>query len=232
MKFRSTRQLFMLVWCCGCLSNSPAAEPTLRTTGVCFRSSYWIMPDPQNYVTTTFPNGRSEIDFGGIGGWFSVLKRINQRMLLEFSMGAVGHIKGASEEDDDHWPYHYDPWWYADNHKDNYDLNAITPILFGIRYSLINPRNPNGIVPYLSGGIGPYFLAEVEIRNDGLVEETITRWSGRGGAYFGGGFDFMMTSWLALNLDAKYHLVDFDSNNPYSNFEWGLGLQFMWGRWR
>lgn len=54
----------------------------------------------------------------------------------------------------------------------------------------------------------------------------------KAGGYAGGGLDFMLTSWFGLNLDVKYHFVDFNSNSDFSGYEYGLGLQFMWGKYR
>jgi hypothetical protein len=212
-------------------SKLPADVP-LRSTGINFRTSYWVMPDPQNHVISSFPNGTTRVDVGGAGGWLSLLKRVNERTLVEISFGGVGNIKGESESNNHNWSSHHNSVYDDEEDKNNFDINAITPILFGLRMFLTSPRNSSGLMPYVSGGAGPYCLADIQIRDDGAVQETTTDWTIKGGAYFGGGCDIYLSRWLALNIDARYHLVDFDTSHKYSNMECGVGLQVMWGSWK
>jgi hypothetical protein len=207
-----------------------AATP-LRSTGVSFRSSYWVMGDQQNHVIASFPDGTTSFDLGGAGGWLTILKRVNDRTMAEISFGAVGNVKGESERTEHLW-FSHNSRWNDDDDQNNFDVNAITPLLFGLRLYMTSARNSNGIMPYVSGGAGPYCLADVRVRESGFTEETTTSWTVKGGAYFGGGCDISLCSWLALNMDARYHLVDFDASHKYSNMECGVGLQIMWGSWK
>ena len=226
------KHALIFAWILSFMPSKLPAEIPLRSTGIGFRTSYWAMPDPENHVVTSFPDGTTRINIGGAGGWLSLLKRINERTMFEFSVGGVGNVKGESEADNHYRSSRYKSRYDDDNDQENFDVNAITPVLFGLRMFLTSSRNSSGIMPYLSGGAGPYSLAEIQIRDDGYRKETTTEWTIKGGAYVGGGCDIYLCKWLAFNMDARYHLVDFDSSHRYSNMEYGVGLQIMWGSWK
>ncbi len=50
------------------------------------------------------------------------------------------------------------------------------------------------------------------------------------GIYCAAGFDFMILSWLGLNMDMRYHMVNMDPDHHNSGMEMGCGLLFRWGR--
>lgn len=110
---------------------------------------------------------------------------------------------------------------------------TVVPVLLGMRYHLFSPQNRSNIRPYVAFGAGPYWFADIFVHEEYWDEEEVTINSKlKAGGYAGGGLDFMLTSWFGLNLDVKYHFVDFNSNSDFSGYEYGLGLQFMWGKYR
>ena len=81
-------------------------------------------------------------------------------------------------------------------------------------------------------GGGPYFLTDIRVRETFYDEEVNISTVLKPGVYAGGGLDFMLNSWFGLNFDVKYHVIDFDVSHEQTGFEYGLGIQFMWGRFR
>ncbi len=218
-----------------CLGQStlPAQYHT-RSTGIGFRGSYWSLPEPGNHVAVSYPTGTHKIDIGGMGGGIYIIKRINERMMAEMSFGGYGSVKGETDNwdyDDDHYYHHYEHC-DDDDGQENLDISAITPALFGLRFYLLPMWNRAGIQPYAAAGVGPYFVSDIMVRDDGFNGEVASNWYTKAGGYLGCGVDIVLTSWLALNVDARYHLVGFNPDNDYSNIEWSGGLQFMWGKWR
>jgi hypothetical protein len=49
------------------------------------------------------------------------------------------------------------------------------------------------------------------------------------GVYLGSGLNILLASWFALNIDAKYHMIDLKIGTGYSGPEYSFGISFMWG---
>jgi hypothetical protein len=73
-------------------------------------------------------------------------------------------------------------------------------------------------------------LGEIEVKNNGRwgEEEATIRTRVKPGVYAGVGTHFLFCDWCGLNMDMKYHLVNFDVNMPYSDFSFGMGFMFTW----
>jgi hypothetical protein len=201
-----------------CLASSPAklqAENSVKSAGIGLRTSFWDLPGVSNRVVARPLDGEDWIDFGGTGGHIYLLSRIADRMMLELNFGSVGTIKGVHR-------------WSEDN---DFDLTAVIPMTLGIRYDLLPLHHRSGARPYLAAGAGPYIIARATVRESWFEDEVTTEWDGHKGAYLGFGVDYRLTGWLGLNLDARHHFVDLNANNDYSGTEYGIGFQFMWGRY-
>lgn len=234
MKHKTFNHVLFFAWLFCFAQSTLMAQYNTRTTGIGMRGSFWALPEPDNHVAVTYPNSTHKIDVGGMGGSFYIMKRVNERLLAEMSFGGYGSVKGETDNwdyDNDHY-YHHQHDCCADDDQENLDISAITPALFGMRFYPLPMWNRSGIQPYAAAGIGPYFISDISVRDDGFNGEVTSNWSTKAGGYLGCGVDIVMTSWLAFNVDARYHLVGFNPDNDYSNIEWGCGLQFMWGKWR
>jgi opacity protein-like surface antigen len=186
-----------------------------RSAGIGLRTSYWDMAGVDNRIVAHSYDGDEWIDVGGTGGHFYLLSRISERMMLELNFGSTGSVKGVER-------------WYGDQ---DYDVTAVIPITLGLRYDLLALHNPGVARPYLSAGAGPYIVAKASVHEDWFGDEVVGEWDAHRGAYLGAGLDYRLTSWLWLNFDARHHFVDMDADNEFSGFEYGIGLQFMWGRY-
>ena len=109
------------------------------------------------------------------------------------------------------------------------DADVITPLLIGLKYNLLNHQNPSAFQPYIAFGAGPYWITHVTARDELYKEEVTLKTDSHRGGYLGGGFNFILTNWAAINFDLKYHFINFNVNHEYSGPEYGIGLQFMWG---
>ena len=202
----------------GCLPMLPIElnAQEQRSAGIGIRTSYWDMAGVENRIVAHSHDGVAWIDAGGSGGHLYLLSRISEWLMLELNFGSAGSVKGAQR-------------WYDGN---EYDVNAVIPITLGVRYDLVSPRHRGVARPYLAGGIGPYIIAKASVHQNWFEDEGVGEWDAHKGAYLGAGLDYRLTSWLWLNFDARHHFVDMDSRNDFSGFEFGFGLQFMWGRYR
>lgn len=205
-------------------------QPVVRTTGIGFRGTYWNSNFTSSDFNVYHDKYYSEVNVGGGGGWLSFYSRINSNWLAEISLGGIGRVEAKSTVNDSQFVH----------------ASVITPLVFGLRHELFSHSRNGGFQPYLSAGIGPYWFHDILTReeyhdwdrnqcwhddDDEDVEVTAKTKLIKGG-YLGGGVNLALTSWLGLNLDAKYHFIDFDTKNKNSGLEFGLGLNFMWGRYR
>ncbi|MCI0514844.1 hypothetical protein L0128_16640 [candidate division KSB1 bacterium] len=208
-----------------------ANEPVVRTAGIGLRGTYWKNDQlPADF--TIYHNQRySEVNVGGGGGWLSFYSRLNSNWLVEISIGGIGQVHAKATVGDSQYVH----------------AVIVTPLLFGLRHELFNPRQNNGFQPYVSVGIGPYWVHDTVTRQaypeswyhhhdwdddeDEDVEITAKTRLMKGG-YAGGGVNLALTSWMGLNFDVKYHFIDFTTKHKNSGFEYGLGLNFMWGRYK
>jgi outer membrane protein W len=102
-------------------------------------------------------------------------------------------------------------------------------VLFGLRYDFLQTHSASFLQPYLSSGIGGYVFDDVKVVNQIGINEVETTTKVKPGFYLGGGLNIQLASWVALNLDGKYHFINANPNYDHSGFEFGIGFNFSWG---
>jgi outer membrane protein W len=93
-------------------------------------------------------------------------------------------------------------------------------------------RRIRNIIPYVSAGLGPYWISEINSRDNFHEDEVTVKSRVKPGAYLGGGFNFGLSDRFAINFDLKYHLIDLELNHKYSGFEYGVGFTIFWGKFK
>ena len=101
------------------------------------------------------------------------------------------------------------------------------PFLFGLRRHLTPPLGLTAIQPYYAFGAGPYLAISISEWEEEDREEATMR--SHIGAFAGGGVQFLLGSWIGVNLDVRYHAFDLKLDHEFSDWEYGLGLTLMWG---
>ncbi|MDZ7262330.1 MAG: porin family protein [candidate division KSB1 bacterium] len=192
------------------------AQTKVRSTGIGLRGSYWKMSNHSAHIIVTDHGERSAVSVGGIGGWLYFFSRYNNNAFFEFSLGGIATVK---EESIDYW-------------KENVDVSTITPLLLGVRYNLFSIQSQSALQPYFTFGGGPYWITDVMVREKLYDDEVTVKTSLKRGGYAGGGFNFMLSSWFAVNFDVKYHFINFNIKHDKSGFDYGLGVSFMWGQYK
>lgn len=207
-----------------------SSEPVLRTAGIGVRGLYWRSSFAAVDLKVATSCWRSEVNVGGGGGSLSFYSRIDPDWLAEISMGAMGQVNTKSTRGDSEFV----------------QVRAVTPLLFGVRHTLFSYRKQTAFQPYLAAGLGPYWFHDVSVvqvaptylfggyswedEADSDAEVTLKSKVQPGG-YLGGGIYLNLTNWCALNFDVRYHFIDFNVKDYRSGFEYGLGVNFMWGRY-
>lgn len=192
------------------------AQCQTRSAGIGIRGSYWNMNRGGTLLRVEDHFDHRLVDLEGGGAWLSFLSRTSDSWFMEFSLGGVAktveHVSYIDREDT--------------------RVVAVVPVLVGLRYHLFSPRHSGALRPYLAFGAGPYWAADVLVENYFYRTETRVESELFGGGYLGGGLDFMIFNWFGLNFDVRRHFVGFDRDNEHSGYEYGLGLQFLWGNYR
>lgn len=193
------------------------AQGVSRSSGIGVRASYWSVAGNPTRFNIANGGTSSVYDFSGLGSSLYFFSRVQQsNWFLEFSLGAVARVHGEEKI----------------GGEDHVEVSAVIPFLLGLRYDVLSNRHANSFQPYLAGGVGPYWSTAFSVQNQQTGEIVNGEADLKMGAYTGGGVNFVPISWIALNLDLRYHFVDFQRQREPSGLEFALGISFMWGRKR
>jgi len=191
-------------------------QKKLKSTGIGVRLSYWNMSDEPTHVTVSDYGANTAVNIGGAGAWLCFFSRINYNTFIEFSLGGIAKVR---EEEHSYI-------------STDVEVTAITPLLLGLRYNLFSLQSQSALQPFVCFGAGPYWISNVNVKERLYEDEVRVNTEFKRGGYAGGGFNFVLNSWLAVNFDVKYHFIDFNVNQEYSGYEFGMGLNFMWGSYK
>jgi len=190
-----------------------SAQTDLKSTGIGIRGSFYNPSKQTSSVRVSRGPGYSVDNTVSAGGFLYVFSRISESTLLEFSIGNIASVEQEVS-------------FIASQKVDVFNM---TPILFGLRYDFLQSQNRSILQPYLSGGFGAYVFSDVKVVQDILHEDVEVSSNAKPGLYLGGGLNIRLGSWVSLNFDAKYHLVNVNPDYERSGFEFGIGFNFSWG---
>jgi len=216
MKYRSVKLILFLLISILFFNKTTFAQGISRSTGIGLRIGFWNITDHPTKINLSGYGESATVDISGTGIWLNFFSRLHNNWFMEFNLGTIGSVH---EE-------------HSDYIIQNLDVSAIVPLLFGIRYDLLSSKFPSAIQPYLSAGSGPYWITSVSNQDIQFGGEQTIESNLQYGAYTGGGIYILLTNWLALNFDLKYHFVDFKFEQEYSGLEFDIGTSLMWGRQR
>ena len=205
----------MMVLLIGCLCGSVSGQGATRPHGLGMRTGFWNMADnTTRFNLSTAPGSASgSVSISGVGFWFYFFSRVRQNLFLQLEVGIVGTARASGN----------------DLFKASTDIDAMVPMLAGLRYDLLSGASSSRLQPYVSLAVGPYWSSEIKVAHDSNSESVIGESKQYFGGYLGAGVNLMVTSWLGFNFNLRHHFVDWRVNNAYSGMEYGLGLDVMWG---
>ena len=202
--------IFLLV------TSSGFSQGISRSKGLGFRMSFWNITGKPTKISVLNETGQAQVDISGAGAGFYFFSRAYNNWFFELCLSAIGgtqtEVKGVVSSD--------------------VEVETIVPLLLGLRYDIFANRFQGSLHPYLAGGGGPYWATSIEAENrfgDIISQETVQS-SLDYGYYLGGGLNWVLTSWFAINLDIKRHFIEFEHGKDYSGTQFGLGFSLMWGR--
>ena len=186
---------------------------SLQSTGLGFRGTFVFGNNGNLHVKYIDTENDRHISAGNMGGNFYLVSRINDNLLLEFTIGAFSRVL-------------YDAYY---EWEDKTMLYSAAPMLMGINYEILPETSGADIRPYVGFGPGVYLLSDINVIEDNTIKKVNIDSKIKGGFYCSAGFNFLFTEKLGLNFDLKYHLIDFNPCFSRSGFEFGLGFIFTWG---
>ncbi len=188
-----------------------------RSHGIGLRAGFWNITNHPTRINVVGYGKDGTIDIGGTGGWLYFFSRLQQNWFLEFNFGAIAGIHQS----------------YSDYSVNSVEATAVVPLLLGLRYDVLSPKMPSSLQPYLSLGGGPYWISKAVTNNKlAIPDETVIESGQKAGMYLGTGANLVITNWLGLNFDMKYHFVEMKFEKGYSGLEFELGFCLMWGKKR
>lgn len=211
---KQLKRLLILIVVAQLITNTLAmAQSNLKSTGIGFRGSFYNPSKNSSSVMVSRYNGYSVNNTISAGGCLYVFSRLSESTLLEFSIGNIASVEQETI-------------FIASQKVDVFNM---TPISFGLRYDFLQSQNRNILQPYLSGGIGAYVFSDVKVAQGILYEDVEVVSNVKPGLYLGTGLNIHLSSWIAVNFDGKYHLVNVNPDHERSGFEFGIGFNFSWG---
>lgn len=196
------------------LSVNLFSKQEIKPNGIGFRGGPYMMNNQGTEISVHSNDGINEVNIGGFGGWIYIFSRLQNKLYLDLTLGGAARVEEQSNR----------------YHEDIIDVYTVSPLLIGVHYDILSEKNESSLRPYISTGAGPYWISHVKV-NDRYYEDEVNIGTNMyGGAYLGSGINFPVKSWLGINFDMKYHFVNFNADNKFSGFEYGIGLHFMWGK--
>ncbi|MDZ7721737.1 MAG: hypothetical protein U5R06_02645 [candidate division KSB1 bacterium] len=202
-----------ILFCCAVVGTS-AAQGISRSNGLGVQMNYWNITGRRTHVLVDNMTGSVDVDISGAGGSVFFFSRATRNLFLEMSTGAVGGVRVKHENMID----------------SEVDVESLISLLAGLRYDIFSTRLPGAMQPYLSGGGGPYWAVSVQTSQaQSLAGQEEVASMMEYGWYAGGGLYYVLTNWLAVNADVKYHSIQYPEKN-YSGLQLGVGACVMWGQ--
>jgi hypothetical protein len=185
----------------------------IKSTGIGFRFSYYDGgPHTVSFERVGYAEFNAESS-GGAGATFFVFSRFSKRLSIEFSVGGLARFMA-------------DHKWYM---EEDVEVFAAVPLLAGLRVDLLPATSQIMIKPYVGGGLGTYILSDIHITHEHGVEKGTIETNLSSGGYGAAGLNIHFSPSIALNFEAKYHMVNFDADHNRSGVEVGMGIVFFWG---
>ncbi len=211
------------------------AQGMVRSSGIGFRGGFWDVDSKTGNLQVSSSGTNADVKVIGAGGNMYFFSRAYDNVFFEMSIGGTSNvdIKDRGVQDD-------------------VKVETIIPFLIGLRYDFLSNRVSGAFHPYVTAGVGPYWLTNVDTKSadnsiidtsvDGTnldldvnsfdnSETTVTNKQDFG-AYLGVGTNIVLASWFALNFDTRYHFVDMESEYDYNGMQFTMGFSFMWGQKR
>ena len=195
------------------------AQGVSRSQGAGVRLNYWNITGRTTHIDVDNLNGQTNVDISGAGASLYYFSRAWRDLFLEMSLGIISGVEVDN----------------ADYTSSDYKVESIVPFLVGLRYDFLSTRISGAIHPYLAIGGGPYttfIIRGTDAAVYGVSGKESIESGMEYGWYVGGGVNFVLLSWFAVNADLKYHSIDFKKFKDYSGLELGVGVSIMWGRKR
>ena len=189
------------------------AQNNLKSTGIGFRGTFYSPQDGKSGVHISNHLGQSVNSTANTGGNLYVFSRFTETTLFEFTIGNISCVEQVAT--------------FVGSQK--VDVFNMTPILFGIRYDFLQARSRGFLQPYISGGLGAYVCSDINLINRIMVNDVEVSTIVKPGLYAGGGLNIHLGTWIALNIDGKYQMINVNPNYKHSGFEFGFGFNFSWG---
>jgi hypothetical protein len=213
MNFNLYKKIAYLSAIIGLLHSLTFAEGISRSTGIGLRAGFWNISGQSSSLRLSVNGGGSQVSVNGTGMYLYFFSRLYNNWFYEINFGAIGNVQVQSQ---------------AENVQTH--ISSIVPLLFGLRCDLFSTRLSGPVHPFISAGGGPYWTGSEQVDTVNQPGNVLVESNVNYGWYVGAGTNILLTSWVGLNFDLKYHVVDFKKNQEFdSGLEFGMGLCFMWG---
>ncbi len=198
------------------MSRNGVAGGRTRSSGVGVRLNYWNQFEQPTRIEAS-ATGESHIAVNGIGGAIYFYTRLSNDWFFELSAGGVSNVDVIS----------------TDALSEEAQVDAVVPLLLGLRYDFLSSLWSAGVNPYLSAGGGAYLWSSNFVQQTGTTEQQVQiETEFKTGYYLGAGLNLALSSRVALNFDVRRHFSETRFNDNSDGFAFAVGFAYMWGKQR
>ncbi len=206
----------MMAAAAGILTANAWSTGITRSSGLGVRLNYWNQFEQPARIQASI-GGESRVAINGIGGSLFFFTRLHHDWFFELSAGGVSNVDVIS----------------TDAFSEQAEVDAVVPLLLGLRYDFLSSLWSAGVNPYLTGGGGAYLWSSNSIQQSGTTEQQVQIESEfKTGYYLGAGLNLALSSRLALNFDIRRHFSETRFNDNSDGFAFAMGIAYMWGKQR
>jgi len=182
-----------------------------RSSGIFLRGGFWDVGKSEPVISV---NAMGDVSVNRFSGWLVFVSKISEDRFWELSFGATGKIKT-----------------YANAYyNDDVHVASLAPILLGIRrYFHVGDFN-YPLQPYYCYGGGFNLETDIRVLDGYQDDETTIHSRVKPSLYAGGGLNFHLSEWLAINIDGRYHWINFEKDHRFNGFDFTFGFGIFWGK--
>lgn len=194
--------------------NTDALSSNYPNSNIRINFGGWDVPDSEFgiHVNHSYPGGDerlTDVWVSGLSAGFAFSHMVGGRFAWELSMG------GLSDSRTEVLDVNYQDDYYEAIYLDTRSVSVSYLTVGLIYYPLFEPDHIESNVlgslnsfvrPYLTAGVGPYFGLDVRSAEDYITEADFAT---AGGAYAGAGVDLLLSRHFLVNVDLRYHFVEF-----------------------
>jgi hypothetical protein len=118
------------------------AQEVSRSNGAGFRTNFWNITNRPTQINLRAGDVNPNVDISGVGGTLFFFTRINNNLFFDLNFEVVASATTIPNSENNDFSH----------------VNLVVPILVGVHYDILPSHLTSSVQPYVSAGMGPYWV--------------------------------------------------------------------------